>query len=81
MQIHDLVLITKFLRQLEEETHLKWAVFDALLSLSLRFPVLTERVQAASLVDEDLLILLATLDQLVIDSHGLPIIVKDKHCK
>lgn len=81
MQIHDLVLVAKFLRQLEEQTHLKWAVFNAFLSLCLRFPVLTERVQAASLIDIDLLILLATLDKLVIDSHGLPIIVKDNQCK
>ena len=67
MKVHDLVLVAKFLRQLEEQTHLKRAVLNTLLSFCLGLPVLTERVKAASLVDIDLLVLLATLDKLVID--------------
>ena len=59
------------MRQLEKKTHLEGAVLSALLRLSLSFFVLAQSVQAARLVDVDLLVLLAALDQLVVDSHTL----------
>ena len=46
-------------------------MLEALRRLGLRFPILSERIEAASLVDVDLLVLLPALNQLVIDVHGL----------
>lgn len=74
MQIHDFVLISKFLSQLEEQTHLERAIFNTFFSLGLCFAVLTERVKAASLVDVDLLVLISTLDKLIVDLHGLLVV-------
>jgi len=72
VQVHDFVLITKFLSELEEKTHLERAVLDTLFSLGLGFAVLSKSVQTASLVNIDLLVLISTLDQFIVDCHRFP---------
>ena len=73
MKVHNLVLIAQFLRQLEEKAHFKSAILNTLLSLLLSLLILAKGIVAAGLVDEDLLVLLSTLDKLIIDLHGLSI--------
>ena len=71
MQIHNLVFVPQFLRQLEEETHLEGAVLDALLGLGLCLLVLAKSVETARLVNVDILVLVAALNKLIVDLHGL----------
>ena len=71
MQVHYLILISKFLRQLEKQTHLERAVLKALFSLSLCLLVLAQSVETARLVDVDLLVLLTALNQFIIHRHSL----------
>ena len=79
MKIHDLVLIAELLGQLEKETHLESTVLEALFALSLGFTELSESIQTARLVDEDLLVLFSALDELVINTHGLAKGKKETH--
>ena len=72
MQVHDLVLISQLLSKLEKKAHLERAILNALFSLGLGFAVLAQSVQAAGLVDIDLLVLVPTLDKFVIYLHRLP---------
>jgi hypothetical protein len=72
MQVHDFVLIAKFLSKLEEKTHLERAVLDTLFSLGLGFAVLSQGVQTASLVNIDLLVLFSALDQFIVNCHRFP---------
>ena len=72
MQVHDFVLISELLGQLEQKTHFERTVFEALFGFSLSFLVLSSRVETAGLVYIDLLVLLATLDQFIVDLHSLP---------
>ena len=76
MQVHDFILIAQFLGQLEQKAHFQRAVLKALFGLCLSFLVLTSCVQTAGLVYIDLLVLLAALDKLIVDLHGLPIFTK-----
>lgn len=73
MQVHDFILIAQFLSQLEQKAHFQRAVLKALFGLCLSFLVLASCVQTAGLVYIDLLVLLAALDELIVDLHGLPI--------
>ena len=73
MKVHNLVLVAKFLRQLEKKAHFQSAVLNALLSLFLSLLILAKGIVAAGLVDEDLLVLLLAFDKLIVDLHGLAI--------
>ena len=78
MKVHDLVLVAKFLRQLEEKAHFESAILDTLFSLFLSLLILAKCVVAAGFVDEDLLVLFSALDKLIIDLHGLAIYRRQK---
>lgn len=69
MKIHDLVLVAKFLRQLEEQAHLQRVIFYALLALYFCFLKLTQCVETAGFIDMNLLVRLVALDQLIVDSY------------
>ena len=71
MQVHDLILVAQLLRQLEQKSHFERTILDTLFSFCLCFFVLTESVQTASLVDVNLLVLLAALDKVIVHLHGL----------
>ena len=73
MKVHDFVLVTEFLCQLEQDTHLQRAILKTFLCLGFGFFALTQSIQTACFEDENLLILLTTFDQLIIDCHGLSI--------
>jgi hypothetical protein len=69
MKVHDLVLVAKFLRQLEEQAHLQGVIFNALLAFYLGLLELTQGVETACLIDVNLLVRLIALDQFVVHSH------------
>ena len=75
MQVHDVILLSKFLGKLEQQSHLEWSFLAALFSFSLCLLILTESIQAACFVNEYTLIGLTSLNHLIIDVHCFPIIM------
>jgi hypothetical protein len=72
MQIHDFILISQLLCELEQQSYFKRRVLLALLTFSLRFFVHAKRIQTASLEHVQVVERLTALDQLVINVHRTP---------
>ncbi len=72
--IHDFILITELLRELEKQPVPEPAIFWRPLSFLLGLLVLTEGVQAASFEAVDVAVVVRPLHQLVVDVHRLLVV-------
>lgn len=70
VQVHNLVLVTKFLSQLEEKSILERGVHLTLFALLLRFLILSEGIETGGFEQMDLLVVTITLHQLIVHIHG-----------
>ena len=70
VQVHNLVLVSEFLGQLEEKSILERGVHLTLFALLLGFLILSEGVETGGLEQVDLLVVTITLHQLIVHIHG-----------
>jgi len=70
VEIHDLVLISKFLGKLKKQSCLQWTIFMGFFTLRLSLFILSKSIQTASLVNVHIRVGLRPLNKFIININS-----------